>query len=190
MENLKKHISKFVDFTDAEFEEIFTYFKFVKVDKKQNLSLQGKVCPSNYFVLTGCLRLFFLNEKGVEQTIQFALENWWLSDYASFSNQNPAEFSIQTVEDSEIAVLDFSKQEELLDRLPKMEKYFRMVHQKAHAAYQFRIKILYSSSREEHYRTFIKNYPEFVQRIPQYLLASFLGFTPEYLSELRRKIVS
>lgn len=190
MKNLKIHISKFVTFTETEFEEIFTYFKFFKVNKKENLSLQGKVCPANYFVMTGCLRLFFLNEKGVEQTVQFALENWWLSDYAYFSNQNIAEFGIQTVEESEIAVLDYAKQEELLQRFPAMEKYFRMVHQKAHAAYQFRIKLLYSNSREELFRSFITSFPGFVQRIPQYLLASYLGFTPEYLSELRRKIVS
>ncbi len=190
MESLKEHIAKFVDFSDDDFEAILNYFTLIKVPKKQNLSLQGKICPSNYFVLNGCLRLFFLNEKGVEQTVQFALENWWLSDYASFSGQKLAEFSIQTVEDSEIAVLDYLKQEELLQRFPALEKYFRAVHQRAHAAYQYRIKLLYSNSREELYRSFIASFPEFVQRIPQYLLASYLGFTPEYLSELRRKIVS
>ena len=189
-DNLKKHIRKFVKISEADFAEILAYFKTIEVSKKKDLLIEGKICKSNYFVSKGCLRLFFMNEKGVEQTIQFALENWWLADYTSFSSQKPSVFYIQTVEKSELLALDFSAQEELLNKFPVMEKYFRSVHQRAHAAYQFRIKSLYSVSREELYYQFNKLYPEFVQRIPQYLLASFLGFTPEYLSEIRRKRIS
>jgi CRP-like cAMP-binding protein len=136
------------------------------------------------------LRLFFINEKGIEQTIQFALENWWLSDYTAFSSQSPSGFYIQAIEKSEIYALDFTVQEELFQQFPQMESYFRIVHQRAHAAAQFRIKMLYNFSREELYHHFNNSYPEFVQRIPQYLLASFLGFTPEYLSEIRNKKIS
>jgi CRP-like cAMP-binding protein len=134
--------------------------------------------------------LFFINEKGVEQTVQFALENWWLADYTSFSAQKPSEYYIQTVEKSEILSIDFQSQEKLLKEFPNMERYFRLIHQRAHAAYQLRIKYLYSSSREELYHQFNQLYPEFVQRIPQYLMASYLGFTPEYLSEIRKKRIS
>src|SRR5205085_6507417 len=98
---------------------------------------------SNYFVSKGCLRLFFINEKGVEQTVQFALENWWLADYTSFSSQQPSEFYIQAVEASQVLALDFLSQEKMLQRFPQMERYFRLVHQRAHAASQFRIKTLY-----------------------------------------------
>jgi CRP-like cAMP-binding protein len=160
------------------------------VAKKQNLLLEGNICRANYFVLNGCLRLFFVNEKGVEQTIQFALENWWLADYSSFSSQKPSGFYIQAVEKSELMSLDFKSQEKLLKEFPQMERYFRSIHQRAHAAFQFRIKSLYSVSREELYHMFNKLYPNFVQRIPQYLLASFLGFSAEYLSEIRRKKIS
>ena len=134
--------------------------------------------------------MFFINDKGVEQTIQFALENWWLADYTSFSSQKPSDFFIQAVEKSEVLALDLLAQEEMLHRFPQIERYFRLVHQRAHAASQFRIKSLYSVSREELFHNFNKSYPEFVQRIPQYLLASFLGFTPEYLSEIRAKRIS
>ena len=190
LEPLKTHISKFVGISDSEFDEIFTYFTRSNFSKKQNLLVEGDICKSNYFVAKGCIRLFFINEKGVEQTIQFALENWWLSDFTSFSRQSASEFYIQTVEDSDIIAIDLLAQEEMLQKFPEMERYFRFVHQRAHAAYQFRLKILYGVSREELYRLFVSKYPEFVQRIPQYLLASFLGFTPEYLSELRRKKIS
>ena len=189
-ENLKNHIARFVQFSESDYNEILSHFTVIEVAKKQNLLVEGNICRSNYFVSKGCLRLFFINEKGVEQTIQFALENWWLADYASFSSQKPSEFYIQAVEKTEVLALDFLAQEKLLQHFPHMERYFRLIHQRAHAAAQFRIKNLYSISREELYRLFNKHYPEFVQRIPQYLLASFLGFTPEYLSEIRSKRIS
>ena len=190
LENLKNHIARFVEIDEQDYAEILPYFRVVQAKKKQNLLVEGKICKSNYFVSKGCLRLFFVNEKGIEQTIQFALENWWIADYTSFSSQKPSGFYIQAVEKSEVLALDFVSQEEMLNRFPQMERYFRLVHQRAHAATQFRIKFLYSLSKEEFYNHFNKLYPEFVQRIPQYLLASFLGLTPEYLSEIRGRKIS
>jgi CRP-like cAMP-binding protein len=184
---LRAHIERFIEIDDAAYKAISDYFRPIKLRKKQNLLTEGKVCKSNYFIVRGCLRMFFINNKGVEQTVEFALENWWLADYASFSNQKPSQFYIQAVENSEVLALDFSIHDQLLQQFPQMERYFRLVHQRAHAAAQFRIKNLYDLSREELYRQFNRDFPEFVQRVPQYLLASFLGFTPEYLSEIRRK---
>lgn len=189
-ESLKNHIAKFIQISEEDYTQILSYFTVSEVAKKQNLLTEGKVCTSNYFVSKGCLRMFFVKENGVEQTIQFALENWWLADYTSFSSQKPSDFYIQAVEQSEVIALDVQAQEELLQRFPQMERYFRLVHQRAHAASQFRIRGLYTLSREELYHQFARSYPEFVQRVPQYLLASFLGFTPEYLSEIRKKRIS
>jgi CRP-like cAMP-binding protein len=187
-ENLKDHITRLNNIPEQDLIKILSYFSVIEINKKQNLLIEGQICKHNYFVDKGCLRLFFINEKGMEQTIQFALENWWLADYSSFSAQKPSEFYIQAVEKSTIIMLSFEAQEELLKQFPQMERYFRLIHQRAHAASQFRIRTLYGFSREETYHLFVKRYPEFVQRIPQYLLASFLGFTPEYLSEIRKKI--
>jgi CRP-like cAMP-binding protein len=189
-EQLKKHIEKFIKISEQEFTGILGFCKPISVKKKQNLLVEGKLCDENYFVVKGCLRLFFINENGVEQTIQFALENWWLADYTSFSKQDPSGFYIQAVENSELLSLTFSNQEAMLRNFPLMERYFRLIHQRAHAASQFRTRYWYNLSREEYYRQFILLYPEFVQRIPQYLLASFLGFTPEYLSKIRSKKIS
>ncbi len=189
-DHLKAHIEKFIKISEQDYPKILAYFKPARTLKKSNLLVEGKVCKSSYFVVSGCLRMFFINEKGTEQTIQFALENWWLADYTSFSAQKPSEFYIQAVENSDLLTLDFFAQEEMLQQFPLMERYFRLVHQRAHAASQYRIKSLYGHSREELYHQFNKRYPEFVQRVPQYLLASFLGFTPEYLSEIRSKKIS
>jgi len=187
---LKAHICNWANITDEELEKMSPYFVTQQVKKKENLLSEGKVCHSSYFIVKGLLRLFFINDKGVEQTIQFAMENWWLSDYNSFSTQQPSVFYIQAVEPSILIRLDFAEHERLLDAFPAMERYFRKLHQRVHAASQFKIKNLYNLSREELYRDFNGRFPGFVQRVPQYLLASYLGFTPEYLSEIRKKIIS
>jgi len=189
-DSLQTHIRKFIAIDDEEFEETLPFFRSISLRKKENLLVEGQVCKSNYFVVKGCLRMFFVNEKGVEQTVQFALENWWLSDYTSFSTQKPSAFSIQAVEKSEVMAIDFAANETMLAQHPCLERYFRLVHQRAHAAAQYRMKYHYDHSREELYHEFARLFPEFVQRIPQYLLASYLGFTPEYLSEIRSRRLS
>lgn len=148
---------------------------------------QDKICKASYFVCKGCMRMYFIDRKGTEQTTQFALENWWISDYNSLENKSPANFYIQTIEASEVIILDKDKQEELLLRVPKLEKYFRLIFLRAYAASQYRIKLNHEFSREEQYHHFNSLYPDFIQRIPQYMLASYLGFTPEFLSKIRGK---
>lgn len=189
-EELHRHIQKFIKINDEDFKQISKYFNKSNIRKKENLLIAGQVCRFNYFVVKGCLRMFFIDEKGVEKTTQFALEHWWLADYFSFMQQRPSQFYIQAVEHSEIWTISLPEQEELLEKFPKMERYFRMVHQTTNAATQVRIKYLYDLSREEMYRHFCTYFPEFIQRVPQYLLASYLGMTPEYLSELRAKGIS
>lgn len=186
-EFLFKHIGKFVLLEKEDMPDIASHFKKITLKKKENLLAEGKTCHSNYFVEKGLLRLFYINDRGIEQTTHFAMENWWMADYASFSAQKPSSFFIQAVEKTEVLALEHNAQEHLLQEYPALERYFRLIHQRAHAASQFRIRWLYELSKEDAYHSFANAYPEFAQRIPQYLLASFLGFTPEYLSEIRAK---
>lgn len=187
LEQFKKHLDKFINISDAEFAEITGYFQVEILKKKEYLLTEGQVCKASYFVLKGILRKFFINEKGVQQTTEFAIENWWMTETFSYINQTPTEFYIQAVQPAEVLVIRHNAHDELLEKHPVMEKYFRMVYQKAYAAAQMRVKMLYEHSREELYRQFLKNQPVFLQRVPQYLVASYLGFTPEYLSEIRKK---
>lgn len=186
-EQFRKHLGKFIELTEAEYAEIQTYLTVRKVRKKEDLLRAGEVCRFNYFVLSGCLRMFFITEKGVEQTTDFAIENWWITDVRAYEQQAVSHCTVQAVEHSEIILIEASAQEILLHRFPQMERYFRWVYQRAYAAAQNRIHYLYDLSREELYYHFEAHYPEFIQRVPQYLIASFLGFTPEYLSEIRAK---
>lgn len=189
-EIFKKHIDKFIQTSDEEFEEILKFFTTKLVAKKENLLQEGQVCKYHFFVLKGLLRKFYINEKGIEQTTEFAIETWWITDNIAYEHRLPTEFYIQAVEKSEIIYITQENQEKLLKAFPKMERYFRFVYQRAYAAAQVRVKYLFSLSKEEFYFELLRKHPGFVQRIPQYLIASFLGFTPEYLSEIRKRSIS
>lgn len=186
----KQHLQKFIAISDPEFLSVLSFFEMIPVKKKQILMREGEVCDKHFFVLKGCLRKYFVNEKGVEQTTEFAIENWWMTDNMAYEHGLKTEFYFQAVEHSEILVISKKSQDALLNAFPVMERYFRFVYQRAYAAYQMRIKFLYTFSKEDYYFHFAEKYPAFVQRIPQYLLASFLGFSPEYLSEIRAKRIS
>ncbi len=186
----QQHIEKFVQISSDEFEEIKKYFDTKEVAKKENLLEEGQICRYHYFVLTGLLRKFYINEKGIEQTTEFAIETWWLTDNFAYERNVPTEFYIQAVENSVVLYITQEKQEKLLEKFPVMERYFRFIYQRAFAAAQKRIKFLFSFSKEEFNFQAVKNHPDFVQRVPQYLIASYLGFTPEYLSEIRKRLRS
>lgn len=186
----KQHIAKFAEISDDDLEEILSFFEMKVISKKENILEEGQLCRHNIFVLKGLLRKFFINEKGNEQTIEFAIETWWINDNIAFERKCATEFYIQAVEKSEILCITYENQEKLVKAFPAMERYFRFVYQRAYAAAQMRIKYLFSLSKEDFYFNLAYRYPEFVQRVPQYLIASFLGFTPEYLSEIRKKSIS
>ncbi|MES1159542.1 MAG: Crp/Fnr family transcriptional regulator [Bacteroidota bacterium] len=186
-DNLLAHIRKYVPLDETEAETLLSFVRYRQVKKKEHLLKEGQICTANYFVLNGCLRLYVVNNKGVEQSIQFAIDHWWLSDYNSFDGQTPSGFHIQAVENSDIAFLDKTSQEQLLKKLPQLESYFRILFQRAYAASLMRVQYIFCFTKEERYHHFNKRFPEFVQRIPQYMLASFLGFTPEFLSKTRAK---
>ncbi|QPH37789.1 Crp/Fnr family transcriptional regulator [Pedobacter endophyticus] len=186
---LYNHISKFVDLSDDERETLGSLLKSFSFKKKAFLLEHGEICRANYFVVKGCLRLYFIDIKGAEQTTQFAIENWWISDLTSFMFQKPSAFFIQAAEATEVIAIDHRHHDEIFNKIPKLERYFRLILQKTHQASQMRIKFLYSQTAEERYFHFNKLFPGFVQRVPQYMLASYLGFTPEFLSKIRAKKV-
>jgi CRP/FNR family transcriptional regulator len=182
---LLAHINRYVPLDEKEQQLILPFITLETFKKKSFLLKEGQVCHALFFVEKGCLRNFFLHDKGIEHTTQFAIENWWITDFLSFDRQMPSHFFIQAVEQTSVYIITKTKQEELLSELPKLERYFRLITQRAYGAYQLRIKYLYSQSGEERYHHFNSLHPEFVQRVPQYMLASYLGFTPEFLSKIR-----
>lgn len=184
---LFKHIQKFATVSESDFASILAFFEPISAKKKEILLSEGQVCRRHFFVLKGCLRLFYVKETGAEQTTQFGIESWWMTDNLAFLEQKPSAFSIQAVEQSEVLSISYEAQEKMLAQFPQMERYFRRVFEKSFAAAQLRIKYINEFSREDLYFHFANSQPAFMQRVPQYLLASYLGFTPEYLSEIKKK---
>ena len=185
MNPIISHIQKFISLNNEEAEIVLSYFKTETFKKKQLLLQESQTCNKQYFIVKGCVRFYIINTKGIEQTLQFGIENWWIADYLSFQNQTPSHFYIQAIENLETLSINKTSFEELVERLPKLEKYFRLVIQKSFGASQARIKYLFTMSAEERYHHMNAMFPEFIQRVPQYMLASYLDFSPEFMSKIR-----
>lgn len=184
---LLQHIRKYVTLTQGEGDLICSKLKSLQFKKKDFLLTPGKMCRANYFVSKGLLRLYIINQKGNEQITHFGLEGWWLTDYGSLDSPKPSSVYLQAVEDTEVIAWDTATQEDLISAIPQLDTYFRKVLQRAYAASQRRIEFIYCYTDEERYRYFSANFPGFIQRVPQYMLASYLGFTPQFLSKIRAK---
>ena len=186
---LLAHIRRYVSLTPQEEELICQKMELLKLKKKEFLLEPGKLCKGNYFVLTGLVRQYQITNKLTEQIVHFGLESWWITDHESLMNNKPSNYYIQTIESSEILLLTESNREMLCKQIPALETYFSMMMQKSFVAAQRRVGFLVNMTDEERYRRFTELYPGFVQRVPQYMLASYLGFTPQFLSRLRAKKV-
>ncbi|MGO4293214.1 Crp/Fnr family transcriptional regulator [Chitinophaga sp. RAB17] len=187
MHPLIQHIQVMTGSREIDGEKILSFFDTQSFRKKDLLQEEDKLCTAYFFVVKGCLRLFFTDNNGLEQTLQFALENWWMTDLDAFRSGRRSAYSIQALEATEVLALNAKNYALLLEEIPLMEKYFRLMYERAYAASLHRVRMISRMPKNEFYELFASKYPEFAQRIPQKILASFLGFTPEYLSELRKK---
>ena len=187
---LVDHIRRFVPLNDEEAALLEQYVEVRELRKKAFLLKEKQVCTANYFIIKGCCRSYFITGKDTEQTHLFAIEGWWITDYHSLEMRAPSQCYMQAVEPAIVAVLPRAVQDELFSRVPQLEKYFRVILEKALAAAHLRVKYIFGQTGEERYDHFISLFPGFVQRVPQYMLASYLGFTPEFLSKIRAKRIS
>jgi CRP/FNR family transcriptional regulator len=179
------HIQKFIKLESSEIDTLKSCLTITPIKRKEHVLKEGQMCNTMYFITKGCARQYIINSKGTEQTLQFAIENWWITDYLSYHNNTPSHFYIQAVENCEVIALEKNTLETLLVQIPKLERYFRVVSQKSFGAAQMRIKFLFTMSAEERYHHFNDLNPEFVQRVPQYMLASYLDFSAEFMSKIR-----
>ncbi len=185
-DNLLQYIRRYIDISDAEFSLFRSYLTPLMLKKKETLLKNGEVCRARYFITSGCLRLYYIDQKGNEQIMHFGIENWWITNYDSLLNNIPSHLIIEAVEKTQVLELKETSLQELYQRIPKTERFFRIIMERTYIATQRRIEFMYSLSSEEILKSFIDANPEFVQRVPQYMLASYLGITPEYLSFLRK----
>ncbi|MEM7382535.1 MAG: Crp/Fnr family transcriptional regulator [Bacteroidota bacterium] len=183
---LTKYLRRYVTLSPEEDSLFQSYLTPVKLKRKEFAFEQGMLCNSRYFITKGCMRLFYIDPKGHEQIIHFGIDNWWITDYDSLLTNSQTRFNLQAIEPTELLVLKESALEEIYQRIPALERLFRIIMERTYIAGQRRLEYMFSMSSEELYEHFISANPAFIQRIPQYMLASYLGITPEYLSALRK----
>jgi CRP/FNR family transcriptional regulator len=182
---LVNNIKRYVALEPSDEAQFIKIVRKTRLKKRQFLVQPGFVCQSQSYVLQGALRSYFVNTDGQEHTLQFAVEDWFISDFNSYINQSPASIYVEALEDSVVLQIDYTNVEHLCAANPKFERFFRMVAQKSFAFSQKRILSNLGLSAEERYLEFADMYPKIVQRVPQYALASYLGMTPEFLSKLK-----
>jgi CRP-like cAMP-binding protein len=188
VQRLREHIAKRINLTDDELEICTRFFVPKKLRKKQFLLNEGQVCKHISYVNSGCLRQYTIDNKSIEHIIQFAIEDWWISDLNSFLSGNPATDNIDALEDSEVLLLEKSARDELLEACPKMERFFRLLLEANHVANHRRVTEALSVSAEARYLNFIETYPKIFEQIPQSQIASYLGITPQSLSRIRKEL--
>jgi CRP-like cAMP-binding protein len=188
-ELILKNIAKHIELAPEEVEYFTSILKPKALRKRQYFLQAGDISRHECFVNKGCIRTYNVDEKGQEHVVQFAIEGWWAGDLYSFLSAQPSEYNIDALEDSELFLIDKNNLEQLYTRVPKFERFFRILLQNAFIASQRRISENLSLPAEERYISFIQRYPRFEQRLPLRQIASFLGITPESLSRIRGKKV-
>lgn len=189
-EVLFSKVEEKIKLTEAEKEICKSLFIPKKLRKRQYILQQDDICKNLIFVEKGLLRSYSVDEKGNEHILQFAPEGWWIADIFSFFTGENSAYNIDAIEDSELLLITNPAIEQLYERVPKFERYFRILTQNNMVAMQKRLTSELSSSAEEKYLNLIAAYPNIVSRVPQHMIASYLGLTPETLSRIRKRIVS
>ncbi|MES2555898.1 MAG: Crp/Fnr family transcriptional regulator [Bacteroidota bacterium] len=187
--SINAHVNKSCAvFTQDELALFNSLLEVRKVKKKTFLLQQGEICDFEAYINKGCIRNYFINENGSEVILQFGVEDWWVSDIASFHQQQPSHQFIETLEDCELLVLSVNAKEKLLRQIPKFERFFRLMVQRNLSSLQHRLMNTISMTAEEKYLDFSKRYPAIAQRVPQLQIASYLGISAEFLSKVRTRL--
>ena len=177
-----------VPLTEDEENFIKQYLTPKKLRKRQYLLQEGDICKSIAFIEKGSMRSYLVDPAGQEYITAFALEGWTIGDLSSFHSELPSTQNIDALEDCELVLISKSAHDELLRTMPKYETYFRLLITDAYVALQKRTLSMISLSLDDRYKAFIETYPNIAQRVPQHMIASYMGLSPETLSRIRSRI--
>ncbi|MBL7922420.1 MAG: Crp/Fnr family transcriptional regulator [Bacteroidia bacterium] len=182
-----KNISKHITLTKAEQEYFVSLLDSKYIKAKHFLLKAGEVCKESAFVTSGCLRGYTVDKEGVEHILSFAPKDWWMGDMYSMLSQKPGNLNIEALVDTEVIVLSKKNQEKLYEKVPKFERFFRIIVEKSLVAFQQRLMDNLSLTAQERYLKFCTTYPAIINTIPQKQVAAYIGVTPEFLSKLKAK---
>jgi CRP-like cAMP-binding protein len=184
LSNILKHIS----LTPEEIEFFTSLLKSKPVKNGEFLLREGNICKYESFVVSGCLKTYYLDENGFEHIIDFSIEEWWADDLYSLLTQTPSKSNIKAIEDTEIVQISKPDLELLYQRIPKFERFFRILFQNAYITQREQINQALSASAEERYIYFIRQKPYAEKRFSQKDIASYIGVTPQFLSALKKRL--
>lgn len=187
-ELLLRNLSRHASFLPAERALIAAAFTPVAYSRREVLLREGDVANHTYYVADGCVRLYYRHEAGTVHVLQFATEDWWVTDLHSYLNAEPSRLCIDALENSLVLQAPHDLFNELLQAVPALDRAFRILAQRGMAAMQQRIVDSMSQSALERYLSFRRQYGVLESRLPQNQIASFIGVTPEFLSTLRRRL--
>ncbi|QBN19710.1 Crp/Fnr family transcriptional regulator [Flavobacterium nackdongense] len=189
MELILQNIAKIVSLTPEE-EHLFLSKTEIHHYKAKTILLNaGEICKTSYFVNSGVLRSFNINDNIMEHVLGFACSGWWIGDMYSLLSQQPGNLFIEVLEDAEVLLLSKENQEILYREIPKLERFFRILTENSLVAHQERLMDNLSLSAEQRFEKLCKKYPDLIQKVPQKHLASYIGVTPEFYSKMKSKLL-
>lgn len=183
------YINKYIILSYEEETILLSKIVHRKYLKDQYIVQQGDICKSVNFIISGCTKTFYMDLEGQEHIVMFSIEDWWTSDLGSFITQTPADFNLQCIENTELIQFTYENLEYLYKEIPNLERLFRKIVERAFVASQKRIIRNFSLTAKERYQIFKKTYPKIEQRVPQYMIASYLGITKEFLSKIKSQLI-
>ena len=186
-ECLLAHVARHVRLDPAEQVLLTDALLARSVRRGETVLNQGETCSKFFFVESGSFRAFHLNPEGKDATVMFALADWWITDMDAFAHQVPSSLTIAALEESAVWALDFGRMQSLLEAVPKLERYFRILYQHAYIREQRRALLNLSQSTARRYESFLRQFPQISRKVTQKQIASYLGVTPEFLSAVKKK---
>ena len=188
MDNIETYLSEILEIPKDAITTCSGFYVSKKVAKNEFLLREGEICLDTFFVEKGLLRMFSLDKNGKEHVIQFAPENWLISDRSSLNFNEKSKFYIEAIEDTEVFILGNDFFTKMIENYPHIAERNDLLLQKHIRNLQNRVNSLLADTAEERYMNFIKMYPDILLRVPQWMVASYLGITPESLSRVRKEL--
>ncbi|MCJ8210998.1 Crp/Fnr family transcriptional regulator [Mucilaginibacter sp. RS28] len=185
LENIARHIH----LTAEEQQYFVSLLQTRQLKRKEFLLQSGQICKYSAFTVSGCLRGYTVDEGGLERVLNFAPQGWWMADMYSLLSQKPGTLDIEAIENTDLRLLSKANQEVLYQKVPKFERFFRIITENSLVAYQQRVMDNLSLAAEERYNNFCKRYPSLIYSVPKKDVASYIGVTPEFLSRMLHKML-
>ncbi|UGS21488.1 Crp/Fnr family transcriptional regulator [Flavobacterium cyclinae] len=189
MKSILENINSHVSLTEKECDFFLSKTSTKKIKAKTVLLSAGEIANCTYFVNSGIIRSFNINDNIIEHVLHFACEGWWIGDMYSYISEKPGNLFIEVIEDAEVVIITKENHQILYNEIPKLERFFRILAENSLVAHQERLMDNLSLTAEERFEKFCSKYPTLIQKVPQKQIASYIGVTPEFFSKMKARLL-